>query len=178
MNKAYFRKQMLTIRAKISHERKEQAAINALFVLQKKLQKYSYVLSFYSLPSEISLFAMNTQLSLENRLLLPKIEEKGLFFYLVNDLEKQVILSSNKIVEPNPEFCEKFSDLKHLPALIPGIAFSLSENLRIGYGKGYYDRFLSIHPSLEKIGIGYKEQKVEKLPTDKWDVALDEILLF
>jgi 5-formyltetrahydrofolate cyclo-ligase len=178
MNKAQLREKMRTLRSKISKKRKEQAAKDAFFYLEKKLQPYAFVLSFYSFPSELSLHSINAKLSLENKLLLPRVEGKELSFYPVNNLQKQVILSANKIREPHPDLCKKILDLKELPILIPGLAFTLSEKSRIGYGKGYYDRFLSKHQDLEKIGIGFEEQQVESLPTDKWDVSLDRILLF
>jgi 5-formyltetrahydrofolate cyclo-ligase len=47
---------------------------------------------------------------------------------------------------------------------------------RIGYGAGYYDRFLSRHPGLRKIGIAYACQEVENLPVDENDMPMDVII--
>jgi 5-formyltetrahydrofolate cyclo-ligase len=47
---------------------------------------------------------------------------------------------------------------------------------RIGYGAGYYDRFLSKHPDLRKIGIAYTCQEVENLPVDENDMPMDVII--
>lgn len=57
---------------------------------------------------------------------------------------------------------------------VPGVAFDEKRN-RIGYGKGYYDRFLSLHPALT-VGLAYSFQLVPALPTEAHDKPLDIIL--
>jgi len=59
-------------------------------------------------------------------------------------------------------------------AIIPLLACDKDKN-RIGFGKGYYDRFLSNHPCL-KIGICYDFQVIESVPVNNWDVPLDIII--
>ncbi len=59
-------------------------------------------------------------------------------------------------------------------ALIPGIAFSKNGG-RLGFGKGYYDRFLSDFRGL-KIGICYDFQVTDTLPTEIHDVKMDLII--
>jgi len=59
--------------------------------------------------------------------------------------------------------------------LVPGLAFS-RKGYRLGYGKGYYDRFLKDAKGL-KIGIGYHWQLVEDLPVTYNDIALDYLIL-
>ena len=62
--------------------------------------------------------------------------------------------------------------------LIPLVAFDKDLN-RLGYGGGYYDRYIS--KILKKnflltIGLGYSFQKVNKLPTNKHDIKLNYII--
>ena len=59
-------------------------------------------------------------------------------------------------------------------ALIPGIAFSPSGD-RLGFGKGYYDRFLEEFNGI-KIGVGYDFQITDNIPTDKHDIRMDMII--
>jgi 5-formyltetrahydrofolate cyclo-ligase len=47
---------------------------------------------------------------------------------------------------------------------------------RIGYGAGYYDRFLEKNPGLRKIGVAYACQEFEGLPTDENDIRMDVII--
>ena len=71
---------------------------------------------------------------------------------------------SNKKVYPNILF-------------IPLVAFDNQLN-RLGYGGGYYDRYISrfkINDEIIKIGIGFSFQKVKDLPIDKNDKKLDHI---
>jgi 5-formyltetrahydrofolate cyclo-ligase len=60
-------------------------------------------------------------------------------------------------------------------ALIPGIAFDLS-GYRIGYGKGYYDRWLKDVPLSKTVGLAYNFQIADKLPTGKYDLPIGTIV--
>jgi len=98
--------------------------------------------------------------------------------FQVTDLEKQLILNPKwNVLEPNPALCKEVSIDRIDFAIIPGIAFD-SSHARLGYGKGFYDRFLA-KLSCPLIGVGFKEQLL-KLPFthEKHDVFLTNIYLF
>lgn len=58
----------------------------------------------------------------------------------------------------------------------PVVAFDKHCN-RLGYGGGYYDRYLPrLKPSTPKIGVAFFCQEVEQIPTDAFDVPLDAII--
>ena len=62
--------------------------------------------------------------------------------------------------------------------LIPLVAFDNELN-RLGYGGGYYDRYisnLSNKKNIIKIGFGFSFQKINKLPINKYDKKLDYII--
>ena len=63
--------------------------------------------------------------------------------------------------------------------VVPLVAFDKFHN-RLGYGKGYYDRFLGKYLKKNKntltIGIAFSFQKYKKIPTSKFDIKLDYIL--
>jgi 5-formyltetrahydrofolate cyclo-ligase len=59
--------------------------------------------------------------------------------------------------------------------VVPLIAFD-SRGFRLGYGAGYYDRFLSRHPDMKKIGVAFACQEVETVPADENDVPMDIIV--
>ncbi len=60
-------------------------------------------------------------------------------------------------------------------AIIPGLAFD-PNGARLGYGGGYYDRFLSNHAdNAFRIGVCFKEQIVDNVPTEGHDIAMDMI---
>lgn len=61
--------------------------------------------------------------------------------------------------------------------LVPGIGFD-SSLMRIGYGKGYYDRLMPLTPA-PKWGIAFQEQYTEAaLPSDSHDQPVDALYLF
>lgn len=61
--------------------------------------------------------------------------------------------------------------------LVPGMAFD-AQGHRLGRGKGYYDRFLSAlsNPRPQLIGVCFNFQKVDFVPTDPFDVAVDVVI--
>jgi len=60
-------------------------------------------------------------------------------------------------------------------AIIPGIAFDVSGN-RIGFGKGYYDKFLSENKDICKIAVCYEFQIIENIPADAHDIPVNFII--
>ena len=62
--------------------------------------------------------------------------------------------------------------------LVPCLAFD-QRGFRLGYGKGFYDRYLGKYlkknKNIETIGIGFSFQKYKKIPTDKYDIRLNKI---
>jgi 5-formyltetrahydrofolate cyclo-ligase len=59
--------------------------------------------------------------------------------------------------------------------IIPMLAFDKKGN-RLGYGAGYYDRFLFSHPHLTRIGIAFAIQELEEIPADATDAGMDIIV--
>ena len=63
--------------------------------------------------------------------------------------------------------------------LVPLLAFD-NKNNRLGYGKGFYDRFLNkllkIKKNITTIGVAFSFQKYNKLPVSNLDIRLDYIL--
>ena len=59
--------------------------------------------------------------------------------------------------------------------LVPGLGFDAAGG-RIGYGKGYYDRYLQAFPGLIRIGCCFDEQLVEKIPKEVQDVSMDYLM--
>jgi 5-formyltetrahydrofolate cyclo-ligase len=55
------------------------------------------------------------------------------------------------------------------------LAFDKRGN-RLGYGAGYYDRFLTTHPHLKRIGIAFACQELMEIPTDPTDAGMDIIV--
>ncbi|HIJ65594.1 MAG TPA: 5-formyltetrahydrofolate cyclo-ligase [Candidatus Hydrogenedentes bacterium] len=78
------------------------------------------------------------------------------------------------ILEPTPEFERRVEPPHQAPVLVPGIAFTRN-GFRIGYGGGYYDRFLANHPG-PKLGLAFERQIIGCFDIDPHDVPLDAII--
>ena len=59
--------------------------------------------------------------------------------------------------------------------ILPMLGFDRAGG-RIGYGAGYYDRFLSKNPGLRKVGIAFACQEVGSIPVDENDIRVDAVL--
>ncbi|MHB1626985.1 MAG: 5-formyltetrahydrofolate cyclo-ligase [Bacilli bacterium] len=60
--------------------------------------------------------------------------------------------------------------------VVPGLAFTLRGD-RLGYGGGYYDRYLSlIRPDAVSVGVGYEFQILHRLPTEPFDRRVDRLV--
>lgn len=65
--------------------------------------------------------------------------------------------------------------------ILPGVAFT-REGARLGHGGGYYDKFVQTFESkfqkkLHLIGVGFREQLVDYVPTEAHDVLLNKVIV-
>ena len=59
--------------------------------------------------------------------------------------------------------------------LMPGLAFT-KQGDRMGYGGGFYDRFLAEEPNHPTLALCYEFQIVDNLPTEEFDIPVDTVL--
>lgn len=94
-------------------------------------------------------------------------------FYYITDFD-DLRIQSFGVREPVIEKCKKVTSFDNTIIILPGLCFDSNGN-RLGYGKGYYDRFLQIH-SLISVGLCYNSLIVKKVPTDMYDKKADIIV--
>lgn len=106
-------------------------------------------------------------------LLVPRVEGEDIRFYVLRE-EELVLSSSYAIREPTAPVAEAL-----VPELIvlPGVAFD-TQGYRLGRGKGYYDRYLSVHSSevCYTVGSCFDIQRVEFLPFEAHDRRVDSLV--
>lgn len=78
------------------------------------------------------------------------------------------------ILEPDCTVCRKAAFDENTVCIVPGLSFD-KNGYRLGFGKGYYDRFLS-HFSGTSIGLCYEECMCEKLICDKHDKRVSAVV--
>ena len=124
------------------------------------------VMIFYPMKYEINLLEL---LNDKKKFYLPKVFETDILVCpYTEDLEK----SELNILEPctNP-INPNTLDLVFVPALMAD-----EENYRLGYGGGFYDRFLKQYSNITTIVPIAKELIIKKLPRDSWDIAVDLVI--
>ena len=94
-------------------------------------------------------------------------------FYRI-DNEKDIKEGYMRIKEPLPSK-DRLVDCNEGLIIVPGVAFDKKCN-RTGYGKGFYDRYLTKHRGLIKIGLGFSFQVFDELETDSYDIPLDYVI--
>ena len=108
---------------------------------------------------------------LQKKVYVPKVAGDNMTFHLItsfSDLED----GYRGIPEPKTNYTNIIS-----PGLviIPGVVFDKKRN-RIGYGKGYYDRFLSKYNYLKTLAIGFELQVEDEIPSEPFDIK-PEVLI-
>ena len=94
----------------------------------------------------------------------------------INNLTNDLTKSTFGVMEPKHDLLKK-ANIEDIDLIIvPGVVFDKHCN-RIGFGAGYYDRFLpKIVKNTPTIGIAYDFQIIDKIPTGEYDVPLDFIV--
>ncbi|GER65557.1 hypothetical protein BpJC7_17350 [Weizmannia acidilactici] len=100
-------------------------------------------------------------------------EEKKLLFYRL-DLFGQLEKSFFNLLEPKTNETEQVDKQKIDLLVVPGLVFN-TKGYRIGFGGGYYDRFLADFPN-DTVSLVYSEQIREDLPLQSYDIAVKHIV--
>ena len=103
---------------------------------------------------------------------VPKVYGDEMRFIYLNDLTR-VAVSDFGIPEPVED--GPVADDPTALVLMPGLAFD-KEGHRIGYGGGFYDKFLAEEPEHPTIALCYTFQVVNELPTEEFDIPVDQVL--
>ena len=119
---------------------------------------------------------IQSAIALQKTVIVPRVVPgtAALEHYRVRDFS-ELVPGTFGILEPDPRRCEPAGDLRPEIIFVPGCAFDRNGN-RLGYGKGFYDRFLSGTPGL-RVGLAYALQLFDRLPVQSFDVPMDYIIM-
>ena len=104
---------------------------------------------------------------------VPKCYGEEMRFIYIRDFEKEVAPGYANIPEPIAD--GPVADDTTALVLMPGLAFD-PQGHRIGYGGGFYDRFLSSEPNHPTLALCYGFQMVDHLETEEFDIPVDMVL--
>ena len=184
-DKRSFRKQMLKMRDAMPPEKRRAAdEARSRRILSLGLYRNAELLLFYvSYRSEAdTLFLIRQALSEGRDVAVPKVEGTELVFYRIGAVSR-LVEGYRGILEPDTksvtdeavpvDFCKVAPEKAVL--FLPGCAFDANGG-RMGYGGGFYDRFLEKYPELKRVALAYEEQLVEKVPREMHDKRVDVIV--
>ena len=174
MNKSEIRKKILKIRKKNKNKNIRIDFQSVIHILRKKKFKGKILGAYYPYNYEIDIIQILEKLEgLNYSITLPKIGKNSEMNFF--NWSRKEPLSINKYGIPEPFTNEvKYPDV----LFVPLVAFDKNLN-RIGYGGGFYDRYIKKIKKMKKIitiGLAYSFQKVKKIPTNKHDIKLDFII--
>ena len=173
--KAELRKKILQEMKAIPREQKQamDQALTDQFLKHPFYQEAKVIATYLSFPHEFQTQELIEQaLKDGKRVLIPKTYPKGRMDFVVYD-PQQLVKTSFGLLEPqgNLEVVDASQiDLIH----VPGLAFT-TEGYRIGYGGGYYDRYLEHFPG-HTLSTIYPCQIQDFIP-ENHDIPVQEVLI-
>ena len=106
------------------------------------------------------------------RVAVPKCYGEEMRFIYMEDLSK---VEKGYANIPEPVADEPVAQDPTALVLMPGMAFT-RDGKRMGYGGGFYDKFLAAEPDHPTVALCYAFQMVEDLPTEDYDIPVDCVL--
>ena len=156
------------------HEKSNAAMQN--FWSLPEMKHWSTLFIYVNFRSELeTLELINRCLGQGIRVAVPLVEAAtySMIPFLIQDPEKDLVPGYYDIPEPDPEKCLRVTGREIDAAVIPGSVFDINGG-RLGYGGGYYDRFLvNDAPQAKRIGLAFEMQIVENVPVEPHDQPLD-----
>tara|TARA_E500000178_G_scaffold243102_1_gene239559 strand:- start:46 stop:588 length:543 start_codon:yes stop_codon:yes gene_type:complete len=168
-NKASIRKEMKLLRRK-NYVLDELAAWNAAKNFFKNFNNSSTVGVYWPMSFELDTRPLIKILLKTKTVCLPTIKENIMKFV---EWKNSEVLYYNKL-----KFYQPNSDKNTIEPeliLVPLLAFD-TKGRRLGYGKGYYDKFYEKNKNKTFVGYGYAFQKINNLPSNYYDLKLNAIV--
>ena len=103
---------------------------------------------------------------------LPKCFGKEMRFILISDLSR---IQYSRFGAPEPVDDAPESRDESALVIVPGLVFD-RQGYRIGYGGGYYDRFLALEPNHPTLALCYDFQMCDTLEPESHDIPVDMVL--
>ena len=173
--KSELRKQVLHEMKDLPREQKQamDQALTDQFLEHPFYQEAKIIATYLSFPHEFQTQELIEQALRDcKKVLIPKTYPKGRMDFVVYD-PQQLVKTSFGLLEPQGDL--EVVDVSQIDLIhVPGLAFTM-EGYRIGYGGGYYDRYLK-HFSGNTLSTVYPCQIRDFIPEDH-DIPVQEVLI-
>ncbi len=177
--KSAFRKKMLEMRDALSPDEISQKSflIQELLFRLQQFQHASLIMFYVSFRSEVTTLKMiELALSLGKKIVVPAVNliQEELQTFPIGDLD-DLTPGTYGILEPKMRSKPAAPEAIEI-VIVPGCAFDLN-GFRLGYGVGYYDKFLRQATASISIGLAYEIQVFPEIPhVEPFDMPVDKIV--
>lgn len=174
VEKADIRRHMLKVRDGLGADvrRQKSERIQEKIGQLPEFQRAEWVFLYMDYASEVQTGILLEQaLALHKHVALPKVMGSDMEFFEIH-ARSEVQKGYKGIMEPEgrtpvlPEYAL---------VIVPGVAFSRLGQ-RLGYGKGFYDRYLARHPEFGTCAAAYECQVLDRLPAEEHDILLQQLI--
>lgn len=168
--KEALRREMKALRLRVRDREERDARIAAALFSMPAVQSGTCFFLYRAANGEAGTARIAARLLREGKTVLyPRV--RGREMDLVPDRGLGFSRGAFGIEEPTGEPSDREPDVVILPMLAAD-----GQLHRLGYGGGYYDRYLAAHPSPYKVAIGYDFQIVESVPHQPHDILPDAVV--
>ena len=147
--------------------------LGKLFVQSEAYKNAKTIYGYLPYNQEVRTVPMLEQaLKDGKKVAVPKVYGDEMKFLYLDDLSK---VSKGYAGIPEPIADEPVADDETALVLMPGLAFDPAGH-RIGYGGGFYDKFLAAEPNHPTLALCYEFQMLPRLDTEEHDIPVDTVL--
>ena len=175
MNKKELRAQIRAQKRAMTEQQivEKSLRLGELFLASDAYKNAKTIYGYLPYNQEVRTVAMLEQAMKDGkRVAVPKCYGDEMRFIFMDDLSK---VEKGYANIPEPIADEPIADDETALVLMPGMAFD-PQGHRIGYGGGFYDKFLAKEPNHPTLALCYDFQMVEHLETEEFDIPVDTVL--
>lgn len=175
MDKKQLRTQIREQKRAMSEQQIQQASarLGELFAASQAYKNAKTIYGYLPYNQEVRTVPMLEQAIKDGkRVAVPKVYGEDMKFIYITDFSQ---VEKGYAGIPEPVADEPVADDPTALVLMPGLAFD-KEGHRIGYGGGFYDRFLAAEPNHPTLALCYDFQMLPQLETEEFDIPVDCVL--
>jgi len=147
--------------------------IENLLMKQEEYKKSKNIYVYVNYNQEvITTDIIKKSLAVGKNVYIPKVYDDVILFHQIRSYEDDLAPGAYGILEPTNNSPDKLRDGL---LIMPGLAFDKKFH-RIGYGGGFYDKYLALPNSHIKLAIAYDFQVLEQIEADEFDMKVDVII--
>ena len=105
------------------------------------------------------------------RVAVPRVEGSEMVYYEITSFDQ---LQPGYYGIEEPQGCPE-AECEEALLIVPGVAFDCKRH-RVGYGGGFYDKYLSAHPGHASVAVAFEFQIFDKVPFEKLDILPKKIV--